>query len=295
MAIQTRLEDMVIGDKIVCNATTGNSTITLEKLGQSMWPLVSAQAYNDISSVGVGFYFIYVGNDFKGRKLLIADRNVFHTISWDKLNTMGIATKDGIEITTLGLDSTQWKTNIRLLTGGTSDATKANSEWDKYIVNGPVGSDNATWNWSGISSWSSTTATISANKVVRGKSTVSGYPSPTGYATSTAAASIGFRPVLVAESLVQPIKNKFLIQDGEEIKKYSESAWQLIGSVPATKEMFDAHGSDFSDSAAFNRLNATQEKPMSLSDKIIDSGKVFSHSIDLSKYADIRKLNVTSR
>lgn len=37
------------------------------------------------------------------------------------------------------------------------------------------------------------------------------------------------------------IINKYLFQEGEEIKKY-ENDWQTIGTAPATKEMFDTHG-----------------------------------------------------
>jgi hypothetical protein len=42
------------------------------------------------------FKFICVGEDYLGRKKLVADRNIQHTISWDALNTASIATGNGL-------------------------------------------------------------------------------------------------------------------------------------------------------------------------------------------------------
>lgn len=249
MAIQTRLEDMVIGDKIVCEFLPNGASLDpnnhFRNAGTSIRPLSSSPAIFTGGSGGTvinTFQFIYVGNDFKGRKILVADRNVAHTVSWDQLNTMGYATKDGVEITSLGLDPTQWKTNIRLLTGGTSSATTANSEWDKYIVNGPVGNDNATWNWGNFYSWTSTSASP-ADRVIRGNSSVSNY---NWIVSSNAISNVGFRPVLVAESLTQSIQNKYLIQDGEEVKTYLNNQWAVVGSTPVSQTMFEQGVEDIS-------------------------------------------------
>lgn len=216
MAIQTRLEDMAIGDKIEIDYEASSGAFgQFSKIG---FPSYGA-ALSTSSSPKNKFGFIYVGNDFKGRMILVADRNVQSSISWDVLNTAGAATKDGVQITTLGLDPTQWKTNIRLLTGGTSSTTTANSEWDKYIVSGPVGSDNTTWNWSGIYSFTSTTQTSAGadRRTIRGNSAANTIIQIPSGNTGT---NIGFRPVLVAESLAQPITNKYLVQDGTEVKSY---------------------------------------------------------------------------
>lgn len=247
MAIQTRLEDMVIGDKIRCAAA--GSTPTFYSLGTSNAKFIPAASLATPNTTdGIDFYFIYVGNDFRGRMILVADRNVKHSESWDSLNTKGFATKDGVEVKIADRLTgdisyiANWKTNIRLLTGGTSSTTTANSEWDKYIVNGPVGSDNATWNWQYIMSWTSSVPTSSASsRVGRANSSASDW----GYNPSnTAAASVGFRPVLVAESLAQPITNKYLVQDASEVKAYDGSSWVTAGTAPATKAMFDSHGMD---------------------------------------------------
>lgn len=244
MAIQTRLEDMVIGDKIGTMWSNENKNPDASRhfwtLGRNGVPS-NAPAYA-VNSSGTFFYFIYVGKDFKGRMILVADRNVVHSISWDELNRFGFATKDGVEITSLGLDPSQWKTNIRLLTGGISSTATATSEWDKYIVNGPVGSDNTTWNTGlGVESWTSTTmvynnVTNPARKTTRGLNSINQWNWQESYYTNTVT---GFRPVLVAESLTQPIQNKYLIQDGNEVKTFLNNTWSTIGTAPATKAMFD--------------------------------------------------------
>ena len=237
MAIKARLEDMVIGDKIICAFYGSHGSMNINdhfnSFGTNIYGPSGTVAF--VSGSTENFYFIYAGNDFKGRMILVADRNVCHSISWDQLNTMGVATKDGVEVTSLGLDPTQWKTNIRLLTGGTSDATKANSEWDKYIVNGPFPGDNAAWNWSGIKSFSSTSAPTSSNRVIRGGDSATAFFNTS--ATGSTSSTVGFRPVLVAESLVQTINNKYLIQDGEEIKTWSKGSEGSVSPLTAVPKM----------------------------------------------------------
>ena len=254
MAIQTRLEDMVIGDKIYSgflsnydgSIGTGQLDPNSHFRNLGYIPEHTGNPNSFSTNYSIYFNFIYVGDDFKGRMILVADRNVTHTISWDQLNTMGYATKDGVEITSLGLDPAQWKTNIRLLTGGTSDATTANSEWDKYIVNGPVGNDNATWNWGSLFSITSTTSTSggSNTRVARGRDEVNTFYG--SLTTDVASATFGFRPVLVAESLVQPIQNKFLIQDGDEVKTYLNNQWTVVGLTPVSQTMFEQGVEDVS-------------------------------------------------
>lgn len=40
---------------------------------------------------------------------------------------------------------------------------------------------------------------------------------------------------------IQTTKIRYLIQDGEEIKKYTE-LWEIVGPAPATETVFDTHG-----------------------------------------------------
>ncbi|GBF32215.1 phage protein [Desulfocucumis palustris] len=44
------------------------------------------------------FYFVCAGEDAAGRKILVSDRNVQHSISWDTLNTAGVASGSGLVI-----------------------------------------------------------------------------------------------------------------------------------------------------------------------------------------------------
>lgn len=265
MAIKTRLEDMVIGDKILVTATSlalgAVSSFSNLGSGGGATPASNLTSYG-YSASGRDFYFIYTGKDFKGRMILIADRNVQHSISWDALNKDGIATQGGIQ-KEIGAGA-NWKTNIRLLTGGTSSTTTANSEWDKYIVNGTGGGqypagDNAVWNWGSILSWSSTTLTGNAGfRVVRGINSVSFH----SYNATTAMTNqLGFRPVLVAEDLRIPIQTKYLIQDGESVKVFLNNSWSLIGQAPATKEMFDQGMTDTASLTEANLKQLTSDTP----------------------------------
>lgn len=387
MAIQTRLEDMVIGDKIISKYVAASGQVgVFSELGSSVAaPIPAASSATPNGS----FYWIHVGNDFKGRKILVAEKNIQHSINWDELNTEGISTSSGLPFkfysnkivpmthhdTTVadssaipsvdyapwkafdglistdhinacilsgssgwishdfkqvtdavayritgrgdanantyspknwtfeGWDGSSWiildtqtnitswsgsqtklfalsqkqsftkyrlnissnnggentqvteleileesfsnyKTNIRLLTGGVSDALKANSEWDKYIVNATGGGqypagDIATWNiTSGIRSWTSTSYNA-GNRVIRGASVATDYY---WYASGDSNQYAGFRPVLVAESLQAPTTYKYLIKDQESIKAYVNSAWSTVGTAPATEEMFTTSG-----------------------------------------------------
>jgi hypothetical protein len=273
MTIQTRLEDMVIGDKITCaygNGTGGQVVVS------SFHALGNANVYYTLGSPSaqlVGtyyFHFIYIGKDYKGRMILVADRNVQHSVSWDALNSAMVATSGGCPINTLGLDPAQWKTNIRLLTGGVDAADAPNSEWDKYIVNSTLGGtitagDNTVWNWNAtIQSWTSTVTTIgSTYRALRGYNTANGGAAAMNSALTSRADSItAFRPVLVAESLTPALPPvKYLIQEGSEIKKYT-TQWETVTSVDVTEADFLTHGMDSIDSipeSAWNALGDTFE------------------------------------
>lgn len=242
MAIQTRLEDMSIGDKIISKYVASSGVVgAFSELGTSIAtpiPATSSSAPNG------SFHWIYVADDFKGRKILVAEKNIQHSISWDSLNTAGYSAKDGVQ-KEVGADPALWKTNIRLLTGGTSSATTASSEWDKYIVNSTLGGsivagDNDVWNLNKASYTSTTISTNSASRVIRGNGSATAWGD---ISTNNTASSLGFRPVLVAESLTLPNSPKlFLIEEGAEVKKHDGSSWVVVGSAPATEEMFISNG-----------------------------------------------------
>ncbi len=150
--------------------------------------------------------------------LLICDRVILVSVSWDDLNGQGYVTGK-----TITIDGTKYK--CRLLTGGsnyrnTSDAyaggTPTNNEWDRFITReevisglpAPVSSDldtsqndtdvnsthNKFWNWLYVYSWCQ--EVYSGNALTRA---VRGYPSARSWIHGNASnrnAHVGFRPVL---------------------------------------------------------------------------------------------------
>lgn len=141
------------------------------------------------------------------KKLLIADRNLLNSVSWDDLNALGLVSGK-----TITIDGQQYK--VRLLTGGssyrnTSDAyaggTPTNNEWDRIIAREAVfsglpipnstdldsttnetdrlGAHNQKWNWYYIYSWCQEKySENSANSVFRGYYSARGFNS---YTSST--------------------------------------------------------------------------------------------------------------
>lgn len=149
--------------------------------------------------------------------LLICDRVILVSVSWDDLNAQGYVTGK-----TVTIDGAKYK--CRLLTGGSSyrnnDAyaggTPTNNEWDRFITReevisglpAPLSSDldstlNATdrssahnqfWNWMGVYSWCQETyAANAAFRALRGSYSARGWHY---YSASFRYVNFGFRPVL---------------------------------------------------------------------------------------------------
>ena len=159
-----------------------------------------------------------------GKTLLICDRNLVRSISWNHLNGAGFIFGKEIE-----LDGTLYK--CRVLTGGSANRDGATSssyaggqlpnEWDRYVMNGvdvgephfayapiPVPEDypgtgiatnqaawarahNQAWNW--ISMWSWCQETSGSSRVNRGNNSARNWISSSPTLTN---AIIGWRPVL---------------------------------------------------------------------------------------------------
>ena len=151
------------------------------------------------------------------KTLLICDRVILVSVSWNDLNEQGYITGK-----TVTIDGAKYK--CRVLTGGTgprtsdwySGGTPTNNEWDRFttreeVISGlpaPLSSDldstlnstdkgsthNQFWNWMGVYSWCQ--EVYSGNSSYRA---VRGYPSArhwsSDYATSRFVI-VGFRPVL---------------------------------------------------------------------------------------------------
>ena len=151
------------------------------------------------------------------KTLLICDRVILVSVSWDDLNGQGYVTGK-----TITIDGTKYK--CRLLTGGSNrrnndwyaGGTPTNNEWDRFITReevitglpAPVSSDldtnlnttdhnsthNQLWHWVGVYSWCQETWAENASyRATRGSHSARGwYNFASGYRDVT----VGFRPVL---------------------------------------------------------------------------------------------------
>ncbi|MGG0666438.1 hypothetical protein ABE042_20250 [Viridibacillus arvi] len=95
----TDIKDLKIGKRIRCNyqVTTARTIGVFGGLGgetSNFIPAISTDIPNG------DFYFVCVDKDYLGRWKLIADRNIQHNVSWDDLNTAGIA--NGVDIVMSG-------------------------------------------------------------------------------------------------------------------------------------------------------------------------------------------------
>lgn len=194
MATISQLYQMQIGDRIITHYKASANTFgTIDQLGTSTAPEIPVAS---TATPDGSFYFYHAGYDYLGRMKLVADRNVQHSITYDTLNSAGVASGSGLPIQVDGKEGY----TIRLLTGGVIEADKDN-EWDKIIaessLNGTITpGDNIIWNCISTNSWVSTILDAS-NRVARGFVTIDGRnigPSTLSNATT------GFRPVLLVDN-----------------------------------------------------------------------------------------------
>ena len=151
------------------------------------------------------------------KTLLICDRVILVSVSWDDLNGQGYVTGK-----TITIDGTKYK--CRLLTGGSNrrnndwyaGGTPTNNEWDRFITReevitglpAPVSSDldtnlnttdhssthNQLWHWVGVYSWCQETwAENASNRANRGYNSARDW---NNYSSGTRNVNVGFRPVL---------------------------------------------------------------------------------------------------
>ncbi|MGQ8871423.1 hypothetical protein [Paenibacillus sp. TSA_86.1] len=220
--LRERVEDMMVGDYIVWKY---DITITGYIFGGS------TSAYTEIPVTGHPLanmpskYFWYAIKVGKG--LLIADRVVNHTVTWDWLNANRFV--EGSPRTISGVSGV-----VRCLSGGVTYADvdgnrtfenknmgcfPVDNEWDKYIINFPVAliqkemKLNDVWNYDqGVQTWTSDTSangiytsssgtkSAQVNSTYRsirgGNSLLSGIWGGFGiYPTNTSSVDCGFRPV----------------------------------------------------------------------------------------------------
>ncbi len=156
----------------------------------------------------------------QNKTLLICDRNLIRSVSWDHLNGANFIFGKEIE-----LDGQRYK--CRVLTGGSANrgtsyaGGQLPNEWDRYVMNGadvgephfayapiPVPEDypgtsiyddqtawarahNQAWNWISMFSWCQETS--GSNRVVRGRNSARHWYT---YSPTYANTYLGWRPVL---------------------------------------------------------------------------------------------------
>ena len=151
------------------------------------------------------------------KTLLICDRVILVSVSWDDLNGQGYVTGK-----TITIDGTKYK--CRLLTGGSNrrnndwyaGGTPTNNEWDRFITReevitglpAPVSSDldtnlnttdhnsthNQLWHWVGVYSWCQETwAENASRRAYRGYNSARRWDY---YSSGLRYVIVGFRPVL---------------------------------------------------------------------------------------------------
>ena len=151
------------------------------------------------------------------KTLLICDRVILVSVSWDDLNGQGYVTGK-----TITIDGTKYK--CRLLTGGSNwrnndwyaGGTPTNNEWDRFITReevitglpAPVSSDldtnldttdhnsthNQLWHWVGVYSWCQETwAENASRRAIRGCNSARYW---NNFSSGNRHVYVGFRPVL---------------------------------------------------------------------------------------------------
>jgi hypothetical protein len=92
----TDIKDLEVGKRIRCHyqTSTANTVGTFSNLGKATSDFIPVTSSNVPNG---DFYFICVDNENKKKKL-IADRNIQHSISWDTLNSAGIASGSGLPL-----------------------------------------------------------------------------------------------------------------------------------------------------------------------------------------------------
>lgn len=85
---KTNVKELQTGDVISCEyIATANTLGSFQNLGKATKPVIPLLSSNVPNGT---FYWIMTGYDYLGRKKLVADRNIQHSISWDVLNTAGL-------------------------------------------------------------------------------------------------------------------------------------------------------------------------------------------------------------
>lgn len=207
--LRTSIADMQIGDYIVCKFMIpgANQAGTFSNLGATNGSEIPYTGIGTIYNATRNFYFIKVDGQPGQGSLLVADRIVQESVSWDILNTADYI--QGKPVTLGGITGI-----IRSLGGGNSYATvdgkssttdtgngawPTDNEYNKYIV-GMFGGADDVWHWSNIYTWCQETPIEGftgatgrqAQRIARGYTSASRIQITQ---SSMTGAAYGFRPV----------------------------------------------------------------------------------------------------
>ena len=188
-------------------------TATAQKVGTFKFGYNNKNIIPDVGSIEPDGYFNFICVDeYNGKKIFIADRNVQSKISWETLNESNLCTNSGMKI-----DVPKAISAIVRIPATISEKTTNRTqygEWDKYISyygqNGITPSDNEVWNAKSTNSWtmnnpydedSAELNKILSNRIIRGyqdKNVPSQY-NQRNIVSTTLDETLGFRPVLEVE------------------------------------------------------------------------------------------------
>ena len=188
-------------------------TATAQKVGTFKFGYNNKDIIPDVGSIEPDGYFNFICVDeYNGKKIFIADRNVQSKISWETLNESNLCTNSGMKI-----DVPKAISAIVRIPATISEKTTNRTqygEWDKYISyygqNGITPSDNEVWNTRSTNSWtmnnpydedSEALNKILSNRIIRGyqdKNVPSQY-NQRNIVSTTLDETLGFRPVLEVE------------------------------------------------------------------------------------------------
>ena len=265
-------------------------TATAQKVGTFKFGYNNKDIIPDIGAIEPDGYFNFICVDeYNGKKIFIADRNVQSKISWETLNESNLCTNSGMKINVPKAISA-----IVRIPGTISEKTTNINhcgEWDKYISyygqNGITPSDNEVWNTRSTNSWtmnnpydtdSATLNSILSNRIIRGyqdKNIPSSY-NQKNIVSTTEDETLGFRPVLEVE--VQKDIDEIVVQPECNLKLSDSFVDCKIGEAITCEYTVDI---DKPGTVGTFKINASSTKPLiSVPAEEVPDGKFYFVCVD---------------
>ncbi|QWU14466.1 hypothetical protein SAMN04487895_101776 [Paenibacillus sophorae] len=120
-------KDLVVGKRIRCHYSASSNVVgAFSGLGQETSDFIPVAS----SATPNGDFYYIMCEDFNKNKILVADRNVQSNISWDVLNSAGIASGSGIQNILNAIPNITSDTSSLGIV--TSDSLYANTSWARW-------------------------------------------------------------------------------------------------------------------------------------------------------------------